>query len=155
MPDELVSLTGREGIHRVYRDLKEAGEKDLQRELTKSIRLATKPAKDAAKASALAVLPHRGGLARLIASSRVTNLVKKGSRSAGVQIKAASGHDIKSMDEGRLRHLTFGHKPWVQQAVTPGWFTTPIAALAPDITKSIDEALAVTAAKIAGKKVAT
>lgn len=152
MPDDpLVEVRGVESLRELHLRLKEAGEGGLRRQLNKAIRAAAKPAIDAAKASASASLPRSGGLAGLIAGSKFATVIKTGSQSAGVSIKAAAGHDIAALDQGSLRHLTWGHKPWVAQAVTPGWFTRPIADRSPAIAAGIDEALAATAAQIAGK----
>lgn len=145
-----VRIEGAAKLHRVYADLKELGDGKLRRELTKAIREATKPAKDAVKASALAKLPKRGGFAALVANSRVTNVVKTGSQSAGVQIKAVNpGDNIRATDAGNVRHPVFGNRTaWKDQKVPAGWFSEPIAAEAPKVQAAVLKALDDMARKI-------
>lgn len=145
------------------RHLKEAGPegKGLRKELLKEIRKAVEPAKDAARASAAADLPHRGGLAALIAGSKFTSRTKLGGRDVGVIISArhrkTGGRPgmiaLKAMDRGRLRHPVFGNrKVWVTQAVRPGWFTRPMEATAPAVRRDVLDAMEKTAEKIVRRR---
>lgn len=145
-------IEGAAKLHHVYAELKELGDGALRRELTKAIREATKPAKEAVKASALSKLPKRGGFAALVSASRVTNVVKTGSRSAGVQIKAVNaGDNIRATDAGNVRHPVFGNRQtWQDQKVTPGWFTEPLEAEAPKVQEAVIKALDDMARKIHG-----
>jgi hypothetical protein len=91
-----VEVTGSAHLRRVYAQLREAGDRGLRLELNKAIRLAAKPAQEAVRASARTTLPRRGGLAALVAASKLTTAIKTGSQSAGVTVKAAGRHDIRS-----------------------------------------------------------
>lgn len=133
-------IEGTEKLHTVYRDLKRVGDVDLKKALTKAIRESTKPLKGAVKQSFATGLPKRNGLAKLIADSRLTNVVKTGSQSAGVTIKATSLHHIASINKGKLRHRVFGKGPWVSQAVRPNLFTAPIEQHKADIQKAVVKA---------------
>lgn len=145
-------IEGAAKLHSVAKELKELGDGKLRRELTKAIRDATKPAKAAVKESALSRLPKRGGFAALVASSRVTNVTKTGSRSAGVQIKAVNaGDNIRSTDAGNVRHPVFGSRAtWIHQSVKPGWFSEPLEQEAPKIQEAVIKALDDMARKIHG-----
>jgi hypothetical protein len=52
------------------------------------------------------------------------------------------------IDRGRVRHLTYGHKPWVLQDVRKGWFTDPLEAGAPEVRKDLTAAMDTVARKI-------
>ncbi|GAA4358405.1 hypothetical protein [Angustibacter luteus] len=130
-----------ENLHQVYAKVKAVGDGELRKRVTRGIREATQPMKDAVKASALAELPHRGGLNQLVARSRISNSVRTSSRSAGVQLKATNDHDIKAMDRGRLRHPTFGRTGWVTQKIGPGWWSRPLEKTAPQVRDGIQKAL--------------
>lgn len=147
-----VRIEGAQKLKAVYADLKEMGDGKLRRELTKAIREATKPAKDAVKASALDKLPKRGGLADLVAASRVTNVIKLGSKTAGVQIKAINaGDNIRATDAGHVRHPVYGNRAvWKNQDVTPGWFTEPVEQSAPAVRAAVIKALDDMASRIHG-----
>lgn len=100
-----------------------------------------------AKQNALTVLPNRGGLAKLAASSKFNiNVTTKG-RSGGVRIEAKlPGHDLVAMDRGRIRHPVYGNlRVWVSQAINRYWFTTPMlehsAEMHQAVFDAVDEAL--------------
>ncbi|MBI1757976.1 MAG: hypothetical protein HYR62_01890 [Actinobacteria bacterium] len=121
-----VRITGADQLATVAKSLKDAGNRDLRRELFRSIQRATKPLKAEVKAEALRVLPNRGGLARMVSRSRLTTKTRTG-RSPGVTIVATGKIDIGSLDRGRLRHPLFGDREhWYQQEVRPHWFTGAI-----------------------------
>src|SRR3546814_3718062 len=75
-------------------------------------------------------------------------------RNVGITISASSsGHDVNAMERGRLRHPVFGRQRtvrgkvrglWVNQQVTPGFWSKPMTEAAPqareDITREIDSA---------------
>lgn len=73
------------------------------------------------ESSALSTLPKRGGLAKEIAHSRFRTGKSKGR----VVFQAQNRYNIRSIDEGRVRHPVFGRLPAVTQRVPAGWFTRP------------------------------
>ncbi len=141
MPADL-RIEGQQQLHEVYKELKRVGDTELRKQLNRAIRESTKPMKDAVKASALDRLPKRGGLAQLIANSKITSPVKKGSQTAGVTIKATNQHDVAAMNKGNLRHKVWG-KAWAKktQQISAGWFSDPIEARRGDVQKSVEGAL--------------
>lgn len=142
-----IEIRGAEEFGVLSRRLKEAGDKGLRRELLSGLQRAAKPAKAEVKASFATRLPQRGGLAAQMATSRVSLLSRAG-RNPSVRIKATSPHAVGAMDKGRLRHKTFGHEPWVDQAIQPGVFSDPIEARAPQMRQEMEQVIRRVAAKI-------
>jgi hypothetical protein len=144
-----IRITNLEQFGKLSRDLKAAGleGRGLKRSLTAAARLSTKPMIEAAKESAQANLPKRGGLNEFIATARftVSNRMSgstaargKGSGVVGSRIvaKKAGGrkgsHDLEAFDNGHFRHPVYGNmKKWAPQSIEPGWFTKPMQKAAP------------------------
>lgn len=125
-----VRVVGAERFAQVARELKAAGDKGLRRELFKGLNRATKPLKAAAKQSARSTLPSRGGLAARVAGASFRTK-SRAAKNPFVRIVAtdSSGRsaNLLALDAGRNRHPVHGNRAvWVQQAVTPGWFTRPM-----------------------------
>ena len=126
-----VEVVGVEQLQALARDLKAAGNKGLRRELSRGIQRAAKPLKVGAKEAALEELPRAGGLAERVASSKFSTRTRLGTRSPSIRIVGAgdtsesSGKslDLNSLDRGRIRHLTYGRRPWQNQAIEPLWFS--------------------------------
>lgn len=137
-----VGITPPKEIHDVYSKLKELGEDELRRNLTKAIREATRPAKEAVKASELAHFPRRGGLAkRMAARTKITNRVRQSRRDPGVIITVSDEFDVSALNRGRLRHKTFGRLPWRDQVIEKGIITNPLEALRPSVARDIEAEL--------------
>lgn len=141
-------VTGAEDLERLGRDLKEAGAKDLKKELMKAGRALGKPIKAELASSARATLPQRGGLADLIAKARVRVSTRLTGPNVGVSfIGKLSGHDLKGIDLGLVRHPVYGRGTWVAQPITGGYWTRVFDGPAPDIArdeflKAVDEVAA-------------
>lgn len=126
---------------------------DDRRELVKAMRQAIrKPVpqiRRAIKDRAVETLPHRGGLGAWVASSRLSAAVQVNSRRVRMRIKAGrnsagSRSDIRSIDRGRVRAPSWGHKgegAWHTQSVKPGFFTDPAQEAAEDVYDAIDSAV--------------
>lgn len=145
-----IRVDGVEHFAQVARALRAAGAKDLRRELYRGLNRATKPLKDAAKANA-ATLPQRGGLAGRVQRARFSTKGRAG-RNPSVSIVAKDAKsrsvDLRALDAGTVRHPTFGHRPWVSQPVTPGWFSKPMEAGADDVAREVLAAVDAVAAKL-------
>jgi hypothetical protein len=91
-----------------------------------------------AATSALALLPHAGGLGALVAGSlRVVNVVQRTSDGARVVIKGkAAGLDLLGLDEGQVVHPVFGRGRWVHQRIPSGWWTRACSRYLPQRTES-------------------
>jgi hypothetical protein len=98
---------------------------------------AAEPVIDAARANARRVLPRRGGYAAEVAASRMEVRPLRG---GGVRIRVV-GRDARLDKQGRLRHPTYGHEPWVGQQVTPGWFSVPARGQQRTVQRILEKAL--------------
>lgn len=105
------------------------------------------PLKEQVSKSALQKLPKRGGLANKVAASKYAVRTK----ATTVMFQMVNPIDIKSFDEGLIRHPVFGNKNvWVEQKVTPGFWSDPINADKPAIVGVIVELMNETIKKIDG-----
>lgn len=146
MPVDIV-IKGAEDFARVSKDLRAIDDKLLRQELYRGINRATKPMKDDAKANARRVLPHRGGLGDFVAKTSLTTRTR-GGQNPGVRIvarktkKGGKKSDLDRIDRGQVRHPVFGNrKVWVQQDVTPGWFTKPMERGADPVRRALLDVL--------------
>lgn len=46
--------------------------------------------------------------------------------------------DAERLNAGVLKHKTFGHSPWVEQPIPPGWFDKPAMAAVPEGLRHIE-----------------
>jgi hypothetical protein len=137
-----VEIRGAEQLAALSKALKDAGEKDLQRELSKAITAAVKPVKPAVQKSARRILPKRGGLAARVAKASITTRKRSGPRIAGVRVVATSRDSLRQIDRGFIRHPVFGNRErWVTQRVQPGWFTEPTEAMRDDVQRALIKAM--------------
>lgn len=121
---------GGEKLAALDRALKKAGERGLARELDRSVRRPLQALVPRLPASALAVLPKRGGLAAKIAQSRIGVRRYSTGRYPGVRLVASNAYGLARKDRGKLRHPVFADQSqtrdqwdWVDQEITPGWFS--------------------------------
>lgn len=123
-----IEIEGADQLRDLARALKAAGNKDLKRELLKAAQRSTKPVKAEVAASARRRLPSRGGLNVWVASTKVQTKTRTSGRNVGVTIAGRPGRrmtptsDVRAINRGRVRHPTYGHRPWVTQAVRPGFW---------------------------------
>jgi hypothetical protein len=124
-----IHVIGGEDIALVARAVRRLGtDRVIVNNMAKEIRRAVPPVRAAVRANAVAILPRRGGLGAWVAKTRVTARIRRSASNAGITFvggKNSKGKrsDLKRMDAGQTRHPTFGHRPWVAQSVTPGFFT--------------------------------
>lgn len=143
-----LSMTGLEGLARLDRDLKAAGQK-LPRSFYKGLNASTKELRLAIKRSYLESLPHHGGLNKRAASASITTRGRVSGASMGIRIRVAGRGgkpvDVDRLDAGVVQHKTFGHTPSVQERVEPDSFQRPWDKHADvarkELLKVIDETL--------------
>jgi hypothetical protein len=138
----VIELEGADKLAVLAKRLKEAGDKDLQRQMYAGIARAMKPVRAAAETSLADVLPKRGGLSaakRRQVKFRTSR--RAGVRQAGVRLVAKGGQLGRMDRQGQFRHPVFGHEPWVPQKIEAGWFTRPAEAAAPVARREILRAL--------------
>lgn len=153
----MATRTGAEQMRAISLELK-GWNKSMRRDFNKSMRKTIDPLKMAFRASALEVLPHRGGLARRTsqANFRVSNTAR------GVRIVGRS-KDIRQLvaldQPGVTRHPVFLRDgqdrrkvPWVRQTVTPGWATQPWEKNKPKVQSGMIRTADEMAARIRGMR---
>lgn len=140
------TIQGVEQLAALSKRLKEAGDKNLTREFSRSVSAAMKPLVQELRSSARSTLPSSGGLAERVAKSQIRTVRRAAS---GVRVTAKNPYGIKQMDEGRVRHPVFGNRAaWAVQSVRPGWWTRPTEQVGPDVRKALLEAMEAIARKV-------
>lgn len=135
--DFTASVVGAEDLAAVAKALRQAGDKDLRKELYRGLRRAAKPLIADTREHALQLLPKSGGLNRKVAHSKFKVSIRGGGRNPGIRI-TATGLDRRIDTEGRLRHPVYGNRTtWVLQQVPKGWFTAPMEAGAPAVRQEL------------------
>ena len=178
MPMTGLGPGGADDFLRLSKALKAAGEKELRKELHKSIRDAAKPISADLKDAARRDLPKRGGLNEHVAKSRVRIATRTG-RVAGVDVVFPQRQP--GYVEGSIRHPVFAKKDrvqsskskrkdgtaarysrvrigangddrvrWVRQNVDGDWFDGTLRDSQPIIAKHIQEAIENMVERIAG-----
>lgn len=128
---------------RVSKALKAAGETQLRKDLHSGVRKAAKPLIPPARAAALARLPKRGGLAKLVSKAPMRVQVLTGRNRYGVRIAVANSRAAaRTANRGTIRHPVHGNRDrWVEQKVPPGWFDDTMRAAAPAVRKDVEKAI--------------
>lgn len=158
MPIVSLSGEGAEQFFALARRLKEAADKDLQRELYRGLNRAAKPLTAAVRQSALNVLPRAGKYNVTISAETKIKLQRRtGARSVGIKLIATAttatgkARELVKLDQGKLRHPLFGNRGyWYAQRVTPGWFSKPTEASGPAVREQLLIAMKNVADKIEG-----
>jgi len=128
--------------------LKAAGDLELWKQLQKTIRVATAPARPAIRAEARNTLPRKGGLNEWVAGSAIRTSVLYGRHTAGVKVTVSKrGHNARDIDRGQVRHPLFGNREhWYTTQVPPGFASRPLNALRPAVAAACMVAMRETAA---------
>lgn len=146
-------VRGAEKFEKVAKALKQAGDKELRKELYSSINRATKPMRANAKKSAERNLPRAGGLNKRVARARMSTRRVTG-KNPGVKIVAKGMDQLALMDSGMVRHPVWGNRGrWVNQPIpdAEGWFSKPMEDGKPEAAREIVHALDGVAKKLAKK----
>jgi hypothetical protein len=131
--------------------LRAAADKDLTKELSRAISKAVVPLRRDLRNSARTILPKRGGLAERVARTPVRVNKRTGGFEAGVRVIAVSKSQIVAINKGTVRHPLYANRQhWFNQAVTPGWWTTPTEQIAPTVRDEIVQAINIVVRKIEG-----
>lgn len=123
-----------------------AAEGELPVEIRNALDRAAPPLERAARESALANLPHRGGLNEIVAASSFTAQRRAG----GIRIVARGISQLALTNQGRVRHPVFGHG-FVGQSIPKArnWFYKPIEDGAGTVEKELLDAMDEIANRIA------
>jgi hypothetical protein len=137
----VIEVQGADQLARLAKQLKEAGDKGLQKELSQAIMRATKPVKADIKQS-LGTLPQRGGLARRAAATKLTTRRRTAAKTAGVRIVGKGTVSLYHLNQGQIRHRKGGDiGAGKVQPVTPGVWDRPTEAAAPKVRAELVAAM--------------
>jgi hypothetical protein len=141
---------GSRELRELARRLKAAGRNDLRKEVLRGIRESNKGTIRKVRANAEATLPKRGGLAALVAKSKIATRTRISGTNIGVKIRGTEkATNLNRLNYGKLRHPVFGNRSvWKEQTVKRGWFSEPIRDDIPHILASIKRVVAEVNAKI-------
>ena len=145
-------VKGQRDLQRLARRLTaEADGKALRKDLMRNIRAAAKPVVVEMKDNLGTQLPQRGGLAKFMRRSSIGVRTRLQGPNAGVRIVAQKkGHDLASIDRGRVRHPVFGNrKRWANQIVRAGLVSDPVKNSKRDVQRGVLAAMDATAERIA------
>lgn len=127
--------------------------------MSRGLQKAARPLKPAIQASAVRVLPKRGGYGPLMSASvrlRTQARERRGSASVHITVWAkgkTDKRDVARINAGMLRHPVFGRtrrlkrhakwratsksNPWVAQKVRRGFVDRPVDQLTPDVVREM------------------
>ncbi len=146
-----VNVTGGNAAHALAKRLKALNDKDLQKELSRGISRAMKPAAKNVKTSVPEYMPsgYAPTLAKAL-SLRTSNLAS-GLRITGTAKGNPRPRKVDDLNKGRLRHPLFGNRDkWYGQTVRERFFDEPLEAMAPEVRAALDKVLSEVAAKLRG-----
>lgn len=112
---------------------------ELRKDLLRGIRAGAKPAVKHVKDETAEYFPNSGGMAKFAKKSSIGVRTRTSGEGAGVRIVGQKkGHDIRSMNRGRLRHPLFGNrKHWYTQDVKPSWWNESLTDQKEQITLEV------------------
>jgi len=157
-----LQVRGAQDFRALSRALKDAGAKDLTKELSRAISAAVRPVRDDARASARANLPRAGGLAEYVAGASIRTQRRTSARNPSITVtlsrRQAHGPgkiNLAGMDRGKFRHPVHGRPEetrdkwkWVTQQVDPGWWSEVVAKVADRSRNQIDASMRIIARKL-------
>lgn len=146
-----IKVTGADKFQDLARALKEAGRKDLQKEMYVGLNRSVKPLTRDVKDAVGDYVPNRGGAADAVqAEFKVKTRRRAAGRNPAIfLLGTAGGHDVSSLNRGRLRHPLYGNRRrWYNTAIKPGFWTITLEAGAPRVRVELEQALSNVAAKI-------
>lgn len=118
--------------------LRDQANKGLKSELGKAFRTATRKPINKARQNARDRLPKRGGLAELVAASKVSTRNRLTAKRPSVTVVAKNPNNIGAINAGRVRHPVFGSETaWVVQAVPTGWWSDAWKDGGPDARRDV------------------
>jgi hypothetical protein len=144
-----IEIRGGANAKRIAAKFEKEAVKGLRRELRQGLNRATKPMIRAAREAALEDLPHRGGLNRIVAKSRMATRT----RADGIRIVATGIDQLDLIDKsGVVVHPTYGHRPRVIQSIPPaqGWFTDTMEDQAEEPRKELVRVVLALARRLEG-----
>jgi hypothetical protein len=148
-----MSTTGAEQFAALASRLQREAESGLAQELTDQITQAVQPLPQAARANAISILPgsrRPNGLGQwLVQRTQIIQSDQTDSGTVTVRVTATSQHDIALIDSGTVIHPLFGdRRHWYSESVRPGWWSTPVSNIEPNVEASAEQAVDAVARRI-------
>lgn len=166
-----VTVHGADRLRTLARQLREAGDASLRKELHAGLSRAVKPLKTEVVGAVAAYLPSR--YAALVAASLTVRTSARGGQGARVRVTTGSKgrkekRDLSALNAGVLRHPVFGRhrfvtarrgaahrdvrsaRPWVAQRVQKGFFDDQAVRLGVDVARECERVIDQVARKIEG-----
>lgn len=129
---------------RMALDLRDAGEKDLRRQLFRGLQSATKPARQDVLDAIPDYMP--GGYAAVLQGDLKLSASSKGGKNPQVKIKAKGRRKdrfVGPLDRGRLRHPLFGNRGfWYSQSIEAGFWTDTLTARQDEVRAELERRMA-------------
>lgn len=145
--------TAPEQLQALNKALKQAGDKELKKELNAGLRRAAKPIQAAARVNYAKRLPKSGGLASKAARARMSVAQKK-TRGGDPSLQLVTRHptgqkmDMRAIDAGLIRHQTFGRLPWNVQRIPAHSFSDAALAGEDEGKREIERAIETVSRKL-------
>ena len=114
--------------------LKQA-ERKVRGAVRKGIRDAVRPLTEGVVAEGAEGLPS--GLAAHVVGKGARPQTRQSAKAVTVVFGKKAGPQIGAMDEGSVRHPTFGRKPWVSQPIPAGTFSEALEGRLPEVRKAV------------------
>lgn len=114
--------------------LKQA-ERKVRGAVRKGIRDAVRPLTEGVVAEGAEGLPS--GLAAHVVGKGARPQTRQSAKAVTVVFGKKAGPQIGAMDEGSVRHPTFGRKPWVSQSIPAGTFSEALEGRLPEVRKAV------------------
>lgn len=127
-----IDVRGRRALERLARNLKHA-DKVVTKELYQGLGRVAKPAKQRVVDDIPRHMPS-GYAPSLQRRLKQRHRFKRGANPTLL----ITGVRVSRLEAGVLRHPTFGHRPWVNQRVKPGFYTTPLRLSARRILREFE-----------------
>lgn len=146
-----IKVTGADNFQDLAKALKEAGRKDLQKELYAGINRAVKPLTADVKDAVGDYVPNRGGAADAVqAEFKVKTRRRAAGRNPAIFLLGTAGkRDVSSLNRGRLRHPLYGNRRrWYNTAIKPGFWTITLEGGAERVRIELVQALDNVAVKV-------
>lgn len=146
----MADILGTERLTAVGRQLVEAGELKIKRDMLAAIRTEAKSLIPDIQASARETLPRGGGLGERVAQQIYGVRSSLAGPVASVKLVGKGMKELRDINAGRLRHPVYGNRStWVFQSIPAGFFSKPIEKRAPEIREAILVAAELIATEIA------
>lgn len=129
-------LAGYSDFDAFARDLEKASQ-EIRQQLGRDLSEGLDPLFVSVRNSAMLRLPNAGGLAARVAAEPVHIKVTVGAGRFVITLWARSRTlNLDGLDNGEVRHPTFGRAPVVAQRVTPGWWTIALNRAVPRLMEA-------------------